>query len=156
MIVARIATHFTARHSVARQTQAAADNPQTAIMNKLTLYIFPMGVLVGGFFFPIAILLYWLSNNAWTLGQQHIVYQRIDPRKRRRRSTATTKRQALAPKPGAKPVSPAEAARASPRAPADGKPEARSPPRRSRRRADRAGASESTETGDRRPPRFPV
>jgi YidC/Oxa1 family membrane protein insertase len=103
MIVASIATHFTARHSVARQTQAATDNPQTAIMNKLTLYIFPLGVLVGGFFFPIAILLYWLSNNAWTLGQQHIVYRRIDAEEEEKKVAATTQRQALAPKPGQKP-----------------------------------------------------
>ncbi|MEU0880073.1 membrane protein insertase YidC [Lentzea sp. NPDC005914] len=106
MIVASIATHFTARHSVARQNQAALDNPQTAIMNKLTLYIFPLGVLVGGFFFPIAILMYWLSNNAWTLGQQHIVYKRIDSEEEEKKATAVETRQALAPKPGAKPVNP--------------------------------------------------
>ncbi|GLZ32688.1 membrane protein insertase YidC [Lentzea sp. NBRC 105346] len=103
MIVASIATHFTARHSVARQTEAALENPQTAIMNKLTLYIFPLGVLVGGFFFPIAILLYWLSNNAWTLGQQHVVYKKIDSEEAEKKATTATTRQALAPKPGQKP-----------------------------------------------------
>lgn len=103
MIVASIATHFTARHSVARQTQAATDNPQTAIMNKLTLYIFPLGVLVGGLFFPIAILLYWLSNNGWTLAQQHFVYRRIDREEEEQKVVATTQRQNLAPKPGQKP-----------------------------------------------------
>ncbi|KOV88971.1 preprotein translocase subunit YidC [Nocardia sp. NRRL S-836] len=106
MIVASIATHFTARHSVARQNQAALDNPQTAIMNKLTLYLFPLGVLVGGFFFPVAILLYWLSNNAWTLGQQYVVYRRIDAEEEEKKATAVTTRQALAPKPGAKPANP--------------------------------------------------
>jgi len=106
MIVASIATHFTARHSVARQNQTALDNPQTAIMNKLTLYIFPIGVLVGGFFFPVAILLYWLSNNAWTLGQQHVVYKRIDSEEEEKKTTAVETRQSLAPKPGAKPVHP--------------------------------------------------
>jgi YidC/Oxa1 family membrane protein insertase len=104
MIVASIATHFTARHSVARQTQAATDNPQTAIMNKLTLYIFPLGVLVGGLFFPIAILLYWLSNNGWTLAQQHFVYRRIDREEEAKKVEAVTTRQALAPKPGQKPT----------------------------------------------------
>ncbi|MEU4764137.1 membrane protein insertase YidC [Actinosynnema sp. NPDC023794] len=104
MIIASIATHFTARHSVARQTQAAADNPQTAIMNKLTLYIFPIGVLVGGLFFPIAILLYWLSNNAWTLGQQYVVYHRIDREEEAKKVEATAQRSALAPKPGVKPA----------------------------------------------------
>ncbi|MDX3657767.1 membrane protein insertase YidC [Streptomyces sp. ID05-26A] len=106
MIIASIATHFTARHSVARQNAAALDNPQTAIMNKLTLWIFPLGVLAGGFFFPVAILLYWLSNNAWTLGQQHFVYKRIDAEEEEKKATVVETRQALAPKPGAKPVNP--------------------------------------------------
>jgi YidC/Oxa1 family membrane protein insertase len=106
MIIASIATHFTARHSVARQTQAATDNPQTAIMNKLTLYIFPLGVLVGGLFFPIAILLYWLSNNGWTLAQQHFVYRRIDRDEEAQKQEALTQRTDLAPKPGAKPTAP--------------------------------------------------
>ncbi|TWP52843.1 membrane protein insertase YidC [Lentzea tibetensis] len=119
MIVASIATHFTARHSVARQTEAALENPQTAIMNKLTLYIFPLGVLVGGFFFPVAILLYWLSNNAWTLGQQHIVYKRIDSEEEEKKATTATTRQALAPKPGQKPQAPAKKKPSQPAAAAE-------------------------------------
>jgi YidC/Oxa1 family membrane protein insertase len=39
-------------------------------------------VLIGGAFFPfpIAILLYWLANNVWTLVQQWIVFRpALDP-----------------------------------------------------------------------------
>jgi YidC/Oxa1 family membrane protein insertase len=103
MIVASIATHFTARHSVERQTAAAAANPQTAIMNKVSLYLFPLGVLVGGAFFPLAILLYWLANNTWTLGQQYVVYRKIDREEAEKKTAAIEQRQALAPKPGQKP-----------------------------------------------------
>ena len=103
MITAAIATHITARHSVERQSAAAAANPQAAIMNKLTLYIFPIGVLAGGPFFPIAILIYWLSNNLWTLGQQWVVYRKIDQEETEKQEQATAQRQALAPKPGQKP-----------------------------------------------------
>ncbi|MCI2423987.1 membrane protein insertase YidC [Saccharopolyspora sp. K220] len=78
MIAAAIATHFTARHSVQRQTADAASNPQAALMNRLTMWIFPMFAIVGGPFLPLAILLYWLANNFWTLGQQRVVYRRID------------------------------------------------------------------------------
>ena len=56
MIAAGIFTHITARHSVARQTEAQAANPQTAIMNKLMLYVFPIGVVVGAPFLPLAVL----------------------------------------------------------------------------------------------------
>lgn len=78
MIAAAIATHFTARHSVQRQTADAAANPQTAVMNRMTLWIFPMFAIIGGPFLPLAILIYWLANNFWTLGQQRVVYRRID------------------------------------------------------------------------------
>lgn len=78
MIAAAIATHFTARHSVARQTSDAASNPQAAMMNRMTLWVFPMFAIIGGPFLPLAILLYWLANNFWTLGQQYVVYRKID------------------------------------------------------------------------------
>src|SRR6476469_10075151 len=72
MILAGVATYFNSRASVARQSPEAAANPQTAMMNKLALYVFPLGVVVGGPFLPIAIIIYWVSNNIWTFGQQHI------------------------------------------------------------------------------------
>ena len=103
MIAASIATHFTARHSVSRQNAAAATS-QTAIMNKVTLYIFPLGVLVFGAFFLIGLLLYWLSNNGWTLMQQRIVYKKIDQEEEEKKTEAVEKRNALAPKPGQKPT----------------------------------------------------
>ena len=80
MIAAGVFTHITARHSVARQVASGQgmDNPQTAIMQKLMLYVFPIGVVVGAPFLPLAILIYWVSNNLWTLGQQYVVYRRID------------------------------------------------------------------------------
>ena len=54
MILAGIATYFNSRASVARQSPEAAANPQTAMMNKLALYVFPLGVVIGGPFLPIA------------------------------------------------------------------------------------------------------
>ena len=48
MIISGIATHMNSRASVARQSPEAANNPQTALMNKLALYVFPLGVVVGG------------------------------------------------------------------------------------------------------------
>lgn len=105
MIIAAIATHMNSRASVARQSEAAAANPQSAIMNKLALYVFPLGVLAFGAFLPIAILLYWVSNNAWTYGQQHLVFGKIDKEEEAKKQVALEKRTENAPKPGAKPVS---------------------------------------------------
>jgi YidC/Oxa1 family membrane protein insertase len=108
MIAAGIFTHITARHSVARQVASGQgmDNPQTAIMQKLMLYVFPIGVVVGAPFLPLAVLIYWVSNNLWTLGQQYVVYRRIDSEQAEEKEQAVVNRQALAPRPGQKPVRP--------------------------------------------------
>jgi YidC/Oxa1 family membrane protein insertase len=105
MIVAAIATHLTARHSVTRQNAASA-TPQTAIMNKLTMYVFPLGVLVFGALFPLGLLFYWLANNGWTLMQQRLVYTKIDKEEAARKAEAIEKRASLGPKPGQKPTAP--------------------------------------------------
>ncbi|HEY2191892.1 MAG TPA: membrane protein insertase YidC [Actinomycetospora sp.] len=103
MIIASVATHFTARISAQHQSPTSAANPQAAIMQKLTMWLFPVGVLVFGAFFPIAILLYWLANNSWTLTQQWYVYGRIAREEAERRAEAAEQRDLLAPKPGQKP-----------------------------------------------------
>lgn len=69
MVIAAVATHFTARASVARQRGLPDGAQQAAIMNTLVPWVFPIGVLVGGSFLPLAILVYWLSSNVWTLAQ---------------------------------------------------------------------------------------
>jgi YidC/Oxa1 family membrane protein insertase len=115
MIAAGIATYFNSRASVARQSPEAAANPQTAMMNKLALYVFPVGVVVGGPFLPIAIILYWFSNNIWTFGQQHYVFGMIAKEEEAKKLEAQERRAANAPPPGAKPKRARKA-----QAPADG------------------------------------
>ena len=100
VITAAVATHLNSRASIARQDATAAANPQTAIMNKLTLWVFPAGVLVGGAVLPVAALLYFTSNNIWTYLQQHIVYRRID---REPTPVPEVTSVVTAPRPGAKP-----------------------------------------------------
>ncbi|MDN5914758.1 MAG: membrane protein insertase YidC [Pseudonocardia sp.] len=106
MIAAGIFTHITARHSVARQAEAQVGNQQAAIMNKLMLYVFPVGVVVGAPFLPLAVLFYWVTNNLWTLGQQYVVYKRIDAEETQKRDRTAEAAKSLAPKPGQKPVRP--------------------------------------------------
>src|SRR5699024_7279176 len=91
------------RASVARQSPEAAANPQTALMNKLALYVFPLGVVVGGPFLPLAIIFYWFSNNIWTFGQQHYVFGLIAKEDEAKKEEALRRRAANAPAPGAKP-----------------------------------------------------
>lgn len=104
MIVASFATHMNSRAAVARQSAEAANNPQTRIMNRLSLYIFPLGILATGPFFPVAILLYWVSNNLWTYVQQHIVFGRIAREEDHAAAIKEEQRRASAPRPGEKPL----------------------------------------------------
>ncbi|SFL62315.1 membrane protein insertase YidC [Geodermatophilus ruber] len=85
---------------------------QAAMVQKLMLYGMPLSLFVTGFFFPIGVLLYWFTNNLWTLGQQFFILRKMPPP-----GSAAAKAKAaaekppidpktLAPKPGAKPVRP--------------------------------------------------
>jgi YidC/Oxa1 family membrane protein insertase len=74
MLLTAVATHLSARHSLRQQP---LDGPAASLM-RWTPWVLPLGALVGGVFFafPIAILLYWLTNSAWTLVQQWVVVGR--------------------------------------------------------------------------------
>ena len=104
MVVAGLATHFNARASLARQSQDAAAAPQAALMRKLMLWVFPLGLLVGGPVLMIAILLYWVSNNLWTYAQQHLVFARLDRDEAGVAPVVPAPPRSTAPKPGARPV----------------------------------------------------
>ncbi|MGH3796956.1 MAG: membrane protein insertase YidC [Pseudonocardiaceae bacterium] len=83
VLLTAVATHITARFSLRRQQagQVQLDKgsqaAQVASVMRWTPWIFPLGAIAGGFFFPfpIAILLYWLTNNVWTMAQQHLVHR---------------------------------------------------------------------------------
>ncbi|MFT4147967.1 MAG: membrane protein insertase YidC [Micrococcaceae bacterium] len=40
---------------------------------KMMMYLFPLMFAIGGFNFPIGMLIYWTINNFWTIGQQYWV-----------------------------------------------------------------------------------
>ncbi|GAA3024266.1 membrane protein insertase YidC [Gordonia defluvii] len=103
MIIASLMTYLNARAAVKRQTAAAQESQQTRIMNMLSQYVFPLGILVSGPFFPVAILLYWVSNNIWTYGQQHLVFGRMEREEEAAKEAKEEKNKANAPKPGARP-----------------------------------------------------
>ncbi|MCZ2806929.1 membrane protein insertase YidC [Modestobacter sp. VKM Ac-2983] len=85
---------------------------QAAMVQKLLLYGMPLSLFVSGFFFPIGVLLYWFTNNLWTLGQQFYILKKLPPpgSPAALAKAAADKPQidpkTLAPKPGAKPVRP--------------------------------------------------
>ncbi|MFR9729994.1 membrane protein insertase YidC [Saccharopolyspora sp. MS10] len=104
MVIASIATFATMRMSMKRQTDASMANPQTAMMGKFMMYIAPVGTLFSGWVLPIAVVLYFMANNIWTLGQQHFLSNKIDrEQEREKEKELAAKKDAPRPKPGQKP-----------------------------------------------------
>ncbi len=155
MILAGIATYFNSRASVARQSPEAAANPQTAMMNKLALYVFPLGVVVGGPFLPLAIILYWVSNNIWTFGQQHVVFGKIEKEEEAKKEEELARRSASGPAPGAKPTKPRKAAPGSSNGAlaSTGTSEGVQPAEEVESDSDEAGSGGSEDDGPNRTPR---
>jgi YidC/Oxa1 family membrane protein insertase len=85
---------------------------QAATVQRLMLYGMPLSLFVSGFFFPIGVLLYWFTNNLWTLGQQFFILRKMPPpgsdahKAKAAAEKPVVDPRTLAPKPGAKPVRP--------------------------------------------------
>jgi YidC/Oxa1 family membrane protein insertase len=77
MIVLMSATTFiTQKQLMSKNMPASAmDNP-FAQQQKILLYVFPLVFAVTGVNFPIGVLLYWLTTNIWSMGQQFYVIRR--------------------------------------------------------------------------------
>ena len=71
MIVLMTATTFTTQRQLMVKN-TSRDNPM-AQQQKILLYVFPLFFLVTGIHFPVGVLIYWLTTNLWTMGQQFYV-----------------------------------------------------------------------------------
>jgi YidC/Oxa1 family membrane protein insertase len=49
------------------------------MIQKLMLYGVPLGLLVSGWAFPLGVIVYWVTNNLFTLGQQLWVLNKYPP-----------------------------------------------------------------------------
>ena len=78
LIVLMSATTFTTQYQLMRKNMPAAalDNP-FAKQQKVLLYLMPIFFAISGINFPIGVLLYWLTTNVWTMGQQFYVIRNM-------------------------------------------------------------------------------
>lgn len=71
LIILMTATTFlTQRQLIVKNS--APDNPMVQ-QQKILLYVFPFIFAISGINFPVGVLLYWLTTNLWTMGQQFYV-----------------------------------------------------------------------------------
>jgi YidC/Oxa1 family membrane protein insertase len=70
-------TFWTQRQMMARGGMVT--DPQQQQIQKFMLYVLPFSFAIFGFTFPIGVLLYWLTTNLWSMGQQRWVIKRMPP-----------------------------------------------------------------------------
>jgi YidC/Oxa1 family membrane protein insertase len=76
MIIAMSLSQFvTTRQLMLKNMPAGVENPM-ASQQKILMYVFPVMFAVFGVNFPIGVLIYWLTTNLWTMGQQFYVIRR--------------------------------------------------------------------------------
>jgi YidC/Oxa1 family membrane protein insertase len=107
IVIMCLTTYFTQRQIMKRSGPVEG---QAAMVQKFMLYVMPLSLLVSGFFFPIGVLLYWMTNNLWTLGQQFYILRKMPPpgsagaKAKADADKPVIDPKSLAPRPGAKPV----------------------------------------------------
>jgi YidC/Oxa1 family membrane protein insertase len=78
LIILMSATTFTTQRQLMMKNMPASalDNP-FAQQQKIILYALPVIFAVSGVNFPIGVLIYWLTTNLWSMGQQFYVIRRM-------------------------------------------------------------------------------
>jgi YidC/Oxa1 family membrane protein insertase len=120
IVIMCFTTFFTQKQIMSRSGPVEG---QAATVQKFMLYGMPLSLFVSGFFFPIGVLLYWFTNNLWTLGQQFFILRKMPPpgsdaaKAKAAADKPVIDPRTLAPKPGAKPVRSKPARPATPPAP---------------------------------------
>jgi YidC/Oxa1 family membrane protein insertase len=129
LIVIMCITTYTTQRQIQRRSGPVEG--QAAMVQKLMLYGVPVSLFVSGFFFPIGVLIYWMTNNLWTLGQQFYILKKLPPpgaagakAKAGADGEKPVDPRSLAPRPGAKPVRNRPARPTTPQQPADTTPPA--------------------------------
>ncbi|HYZ55179.1 MAG TPA: membrane protein insertase YidC [Streptosporangiaceae bacterium] len=81
VLISATTTFLTMRQSVKRgigvQPGQDPDNPM-ANSQKYMMYIAPLFAL-SGMYWQFGLVLYWVTTNVWTLGQQHILFKNFHP-----------------------------------------------------------------------------
>lgn len=78
LIAVMIATTFLASRQMILKTGWAED-PQQKLVQRLMLYGIPLSLLVSGALFPIGVVIYWVTQNLVSLGQQAWMLRRYPP-----------------------------------------------------------------------------
>src|SRR5690348_5440685 len=77
VLIMMTTTYLTSRQMILKT--GWAEDPQQKMIQRLMLYGIPLSLLISGALFPIGVIIYWVTNNLFTLGQQQWVLRKFPP-----------------------------------------------------------------------------
>jgi YidC/Oxa1 family membrane protein insertase len=77
VLIMMATTYLTSRQMILKT--GWAEDPQQKMIQRLMLYGIPLSLLISGALFPIGVIIYWVTNNLFTLGQQQWVLRKFPP-----------------------------------------------------------------------------
>jgi len=88
LILTMIVTTFLTSRQMILKTGWSED-PQQKMIQRLMLYGIPFSLLISGGLFPIGVVIYWVTTNLFSLGQQFWVLRKYPPPPMAGRSTSS-------------------------------------------------------------------
>jgi len=89
VLVMMATTYATSRQMILKT--GWAEDPQQKMIQRLMLYGIPLSLLVSGSLFPIGVIIYWVTNNLFTLSQQQWVLRKFPPPQMAGKTTTAVK-----------------------------------------------------------------
>jgi YidC/Oxa1 family membrane protein insertase len=77
VLIMMATTYLTSRQMILKT--GWAEDPQQKMIQRLMLYGIPLSLLVSGSLFPIGVVIYWVTNNMFSLAQQQWVLRKFPP-----------------------------------------------------------------------------
>ncbi|WP_460801880.1 membrane protein insertase YidC [Microbacterium sp. GXF6406] len=78
LVVLMIASQFiTQLQIISKNLSPEAKTGQAYQMQKIMLYVLPLGFIFSGVFFPLGVVIYWFVSNLWTMAQQFLVIREM-------------------------------------------------------------------------------
>jgi len=78
LVLIMMATTYMSSRQMILKTGWNSD-PNQRMIQKFMLYGIPAGLLISGWAFPIGVIIYWVTNNLFSLGQQFWVLHKYPP-----------------------------------------------------------------------------
>ncbi|MEJ6555418.1 membrane protein insertase YidC [Microbacterium esteraromaticum] len=72
-----VSQFFTQLQIISKNLSPEAKTGQAYQMQKIMLYVLPLGFIFSGVFFPLGVVMYWFVSNLWTMGQQFLVIREM-------------------------------------------------------------------------------